>query len=98
MSQTFGVHEELNHTGRAPTWTSIHRRSRTPQSSHSTPAKTLESTRSTRRIQPRPRGCRILSPLHRKARSSSSSMSTGGCLPGVQQICQASPGNSPSTS
>jgi hypothetical protein len=25
-------------------------------------------------------------------------VSTGGCSPGVQQICQASPGNSPSTS
>jgi hypothetical protein len=39
-----------------------------------------------------------LSLPHRKARSSSSSVSTGGCSPGVQQICQASPGNSPSTS
>jgi hypothetical protein len=39
--------------GKPPTWTSIHRRSRTPQSSHSTLAKTLESTRSTRQIQPR---------------------------------------------
>jgi hypothetical protein len=81
-----------------PTWTSIHRHSRTPQNSHLMPAKTLKSTRSTRWIQPRRRGCRIPFLPHRKARSSGSSISTGGCSPGVQQICQVSSGNSPSTS
>jgi hypothetical protein len=55
MSQTFGVHEELHHIREATKWTSTRRHSKTPQNSHSMLAKTLESIRYTRRIQPRRR-------------------------------------------
>jgi hypothetical protein len=97
LSQTFGIHEELNHIRESTSMDIDPPAQQNAQSYHSTLARTHGSTRSTRRIPPRLRGCRIPFPPHWKAHSSSSSVSTGGCLPGVQQICQASPRNSPST-
>src|SRR4051812_26128391 len=55
----------------------------------------------TRRIRTRLSTCRRASLKHRKARSSSSSMSAGKYLPGSLPICQEFPGNllsTPSTS
>jgi hypothetical protein len=62
MSQTFGVHEELNHIRESTNMDVDPPAQQNAQNYDLTPAKTPESTISTRRIQPRPHGCRILSP------------------------------------
>jgi hypothetical protein len=99
MSQTFGVHEELHHIWEA-TMMDID-----PPAQQNAPELSFDATKDTREHQihltdptKTAQVSNSLSLPHRKARSSSSSVSTGGCSPGVQQICQASPGNSPSTS
>ena len=63
----------------------------------STPAVTPGRIKSTRRTPPRPPSCQKASLPHRKARSSSSSVSAGKSSHGVQLTCQEYPGNSPST-
>jgi hypothetical protein len=97
MSQTFGVHEELNHIKESTNMDVD------PPAQQNAPELSFDASKDTREHQIHPtdpsktvRVSNSLSP-YRKARSSSSSMSTGRCSPGVQQICQASLGNSPST-
>jgi hypothetical protein len=97
LSQTFGIHEELHHI-RESTNMDI-----TLAAQQNAPELSFDASKDTREHQIHPTDpsnttwvSNSLSP-HRKARSSSSSMSTRGCLPGVRQICQASLGNLPST-
>jgi hypothetical protein len=63
---TFGIHEELHHIRESTNMDIDPPASRMPQNYHSTLAKTRRSTRSTRRILLKPRGCRIPFLSHRK--------------------------------
>jgi hypothetical protein len=83
MSQTFGVHEELNHI------TESTNMDVDPPVQQNSPELSFNASKDTREHQIHPtnptktaRVSNSLSP-HRKARLSGSSMSTGGCSPGV---------------
>jgi hypothetical protein len=98
LSQTFGIHEELHHL-RESTNMDVD-----PPAQQNAPELSFDASKDMREYQihlmdpsKTARVSNSLSP-HWKVRSSSSSVSTGGCSPSVQQICQASLGNSPSTS
>ena len=67
------------------------------ESKLSTPLKTQKKCRFTQRTRRRQRSSRPTWTVHRKSRSSSSSVSAGKSSHGVQLTCQEYPGNLPST-